>query len=327
MLLVNLSLDKSKINKYLSNSLLKEIDNCIINNKKVILYLNKRWEYSSLICSKCHKLYKCDNCDNSFSIHNENMICHICNMTKKVPQNCYVCNSLELQKVWVWTIQIEDILKETYANINIFRLDTDVVKNKKEKELALDMLKNAQIIIGTKMITTGFNFDWVWLIWVLLIEQELQIPKYNTTEKVYSNIKQLFWRWWRVWEKTKFIIQTFISENELIKDIVYDNYKEFFIKSINERKLFNYPPFCELASIEYRNTDAEKWLKYIKKIKEKLDLNNKYNKINIIQNPNYSKKYNQYYYKIILKWDNLRQFLDCVKTDIFKDSNLIVIFD
>ncbi|MDD2907972.1 MAG: hypothetical protein PHH98_04995 [Candidatus Gracilibacteria bacterium] len=327
MLLVNLSLDKSKINKYLSNTLLKEIDNSIQNSKKVILYLNKRGEYSSLICAKCSHLYKCENCDNSLSIHGDNMICHICNFSQKIPEKCTNCKSIELQKVGVGTIQIENILRETYKDINIFRLDTDVVKNKKEKELALEMLKKAQIIIGTKMITTGFNFEGVGLIGVLLLEQELQIPKYNTTEKVYSNIKQLLGRGGRVGEETKFIIQTFISENQIVKDIVYDNYKEFFIKSLNERKIFNYPPFCELATIEYRNTNPEKGLKQIKKIKEKLDLNNLDIKINIVQNPNYTKKYNQFYYKIIIKGDNLKEFLNCIKTDIFKDSNLIVIFD
>ncbi|NVP17797.1 primosomal protein N' [Candidatus Gracilibacteria bacterium] len=327
MLLVNLNLDKSKINKYLSNTLLKEIDNSMQNNKKVILYLNKRGEYSSLICNKCSYLYKCPNCDNSMSIHNDNMTCHLCNFTQKVPKNCEKCNSSELQKVGVGTVQIENILRETYKDKNIFRLDTDIVKNKSDKEKALEILKNAQIIIGTKMITTGFDFENVGLIGVILLEQELQIPKYNTSEKVYSNIKQLFGRGSRLGVETNFVIQTFISENELVKDIVYDNYKEFFIKTLKERKTFNYPPFCELATIEYRNKDIEKGLKYINKIKDKLILNNEKNEIQIILNPNYSKKYNQYYYKIIIKGTNLKSYLECIKTDIFKDSNLIVIFD
>jgi hypothetical protein len=44
-------------------------------------------------------------------------------------------------------------------------------------------------------------------------------------------------------------------------------------------------------------------------------------------NPNYSRKYNQFYYKIILKWQNLRSFLKCIKTEIFSHSNFSVIFD
>ena len=58
-----------------------------------------------------------------------------------------------------------------------------------------------------------------------------------------------------------------------------------------------------------------------------MDLNNEKKEIQIILNPNYSKKYNQFYYKIIVKWNNLKNYLECIKNDIFRDSNLIVIFD
>jgi primosomal protein N' (replication factor Y) len=187
------------------------------------------------------------------------------------------------------------------------------------------------------MITTGFDFSNVGLIWVILLEQELQIPKYNTTEKFYSNLKQFLWRWWRKWEETEIIIQTFIPENELVKTIVFSNYKEFFNTTLKERKAFNYPPFCELATIEYRDKDKQKALDFIIKIKEKLELSpptpslanlaKEGNEVEIILNTTPFKKCNQYHYKIILKWQNLREFLNCIKSEVLKNSNLVVIFD
>jgi primosomal protein N' len=42
MYLVNLSQDKSKINSYLSDTLLEKIEESLNNDKKIILYLNKR---------------------------------------------------------------------------------------------------------------------------------------------------------------------------------------------------------------------------------------------------------------------------------------------
>jgi primosomal protein N' (replication factor Y) len=68
------------------------------------------------------------------------------------------------------------------------------MKTKKSKLEALELLNKSDIIIGTKMITTGFNFKKVGLVGVILLEQELQIPKYNTEESVYINIKQLIGR-------------------------------------------------------------------------------------------------------------------------------------
>ena len=337
MFLVNLSQDKSKINPYLSNTLLKEIENSLKEKKKVILYLNKRWEYSSLICNNCNHLYKCNNCDISMSVHKypASLICHICNLVKNIPTKCEKCNKETLQKVWIWTQQITDSIKNEFKDYNIFRLDTDTVKNKTQKEQALENLEKADIIIWTKMITTGFDFSWVWLIWVILLEQELLIPKYNTEEKVYSNIKQLIWRWNRKWEKSNIIIQTFIPENEIVETITNSNYKDFFIKTLEERKLFNYPPYSEMLNLEYRHKSKEKAKIFIWNLKNKLDIeiknlnsnNEKPQKIEINLVPNPNKRYNQFYYKIIVKWEKLREFINVIKPEILRNSWLVVIFE
>lgn len=327
MLLVNLNQDFSKKNKYLSNTLLKEIEKNLENWKKIILYINKKWEYSSLICQNCKKIFRCKNCDVSTIIHSQKMICHICGFSENLKEVCDNCGSKNLLKIWVWTEQIEKSLKEIFPEKNIFRFDTQNIKNKTDKENSLNLIKNADIIIWTKMITTGFDFREIWLIWVILIEQELQFSRYNSEEKLFTNIKQLIWRWWRTWEKTDFIIQSFIPENETIKMIVEDNYKTFFKKTLTERKIFNYPPFSEYAILEYRNENKEKSLKYTKKLKEKLDSFNKNWEIEIIFIENSFKKYNKYFYRIILKWKNLRLFLENIKTEIFKESNLSLIFE
>ena len=334
MLLVNLNQDKSNINNYISSTLLENIKKYLNENKKIILYLNKRWEYSSLICNNCNYLYKCNNCDTSLSVHKypAKLICHICNHTENINNKCCKCNKNSLQKVWIWTQQIEDIIKKEFNIKNIFRFDTDVVKNKSEKKQALENLEKADIIIWTKMITTGFDFKNIWLIGVVLLEQELLIPKYNTEENVYSNIKQLLWRGSRNWEKSEVIIQTFIPENEIIKTITGSNYKDFFINTLKERKLFNYPPFTEMLILEYRHKSKDRAKTFIENLKNKLELNlhaindeKKWIEIKLVPNP--SKKYNQYYYKIIIKWNNLRNFIKCIKAEIIRNSGLIVIFE
>lgn len=336
MFIVNLSQDKSKVNPYLSNTLLKEIKESLDKNKKVILYLNKRWEYSSLICNKCNHLYKCENCDVSLNIHKypEKLVCHICNNTKNVPTRCEKCGSDSLQKIWIWTQQIENSIKKEFVNYNIFRFDTDSVKNKTLKNNALNTLKKADIIIWTKMITTGFDFSNVGLIWVVLIEQELLIPKYNTEEQIYSNIKQLIWRWSRKWDISNIVIQTFIPQNEIIKDITESNYKDFFIKTLTERKLFWYPPFLEMATLEYRNKDKQKAIQFIQNLKNKLEIETQtllnswtIKNIELIIVPNSIKKHNQYYNRLIIKWEKIRILLEQIRTEILKNSSLVVIFE
>jgi len=327
MYIINLSQDKSKISNYISNTLLLKIEENLKNNKKIILYLNKRWEYSSLICKDCNYFYKCPNCDTSLVVHKNNkIICHICSYSKDLPLTCKKCNSTNLEKIGVWTQQIEKALKNYFKNINIFRFDLDSVKNKKEKNKALENIKNAQIIIWTKMITTGFDLENIWLISIILIEQELINPSYNTEEKAFINIKQIIWRWSRKWEKTTFLIQTYIPENPSVKMLIQSNYKNFFLQTINERKIFNYPPLTELVTIEYRNKNKQKALDFSQSLFNKLNFLNKEKEYEIIFNKTPFKKYNTYHYKIIIKWKNLRSFLENIKNEVFKNSNLNIIF-
>lgn len=338
MQLVNLSIDKSKINPYLSNTLLTKIEEILNNWEKVILYLNKRWQFSSIICNDCQYLFKCKNCDISMSVHKypSKFICHLCSTSENIPLSCTKCWWVNLSNIWVWTQQIEESLnklplltKEGAGGRSIFRFDTDTMKTKKSKSEAIQNLEKADIIIGTKMITTGFNFDKVWLIWVILLEQELQIPKYNTEESVYINIRQLIWRWWRVGQKTDFIIQSFIPDNEIVKSIIYDNYKSFFIKTLTERKIFNYPPFWEVVTLEYRNSSEKKAEEFMEKLNNKLNIlleeNNE--KVEIIFNKKGLKKINQYYFKIVIKWNNVRKFVEKIKPEIIRNSGLNIIFD
>ena len=330
MYLVNLSQDQSSHNTYISNTLLKEMEETLKENKKIILYLNRRWEFSSLICQNCQLLYKCENCDVSLNVHKypAKLLCHICSFEKNIPSKCEKCGQKSLKNVWIWTQQIEYFLLWYFPKtVKIFRFDTDVIKNKSDKKLALENLQNADIIIWTKMITTWFDFRNIWLIWTILLEQELQIPAYNTKEKVYSNIKQLIGRWSRNGETTKVIIQTFIPKNEIITSIVDDNYKDFFSHSLTERKLFNYPPFTEMLILEYRHTSKDKAQNFIIQLNNKLGLEKKSPKIDIQMAPNYQKKYNKYYYKIIIKWPALRSFLECIKHEIMRNKNLVIIFD
>ncbi|MCP4524067.1 MAG: primosomal protein N' [Candidatus Gracilibacteria bacterium] len=331
MLLVNLNQNKSKDNMYFSETLLDTLQKNISQKKKSIVYINKRGEFSALICNSCQFLYKCHHCDVSLNIHSspEKMICHLCSQSYQMPKLCKQCKKDSLIKVGIGTQQVEKFLKEYFkkSSVNIFRFDADQVKNKTQKENALEQLNNAEIIIGTKMITTGFDFENVGLIAVILLEQELLIPGYNTQEKLYANIKQLIGRGGRKGEITETIIQTFIPENEIVKSITEKNYKLFFIDSLKERKMFHYPPYAEMVTLEYRHKIEEKAHIFINKLQKKIETFPEYTLYDIMVSPRSFKKNNQYFFKIIIKGQNTRSFLKNIKSDIMSNSALSVIFE
>lgn len=326
--MVDLWVDKSKQNSYISNTLISYIQNALNHHQKTILYINKRGAYDLFICSDCSYLKKCPRCDIALSVHKnpEILMCHHCSYSENISLHCDTCNGSNLKKIWVGTEQIEESIAKIFPNTTKFRLDSDNVANLTLKKEALQNIQKAQIIIGTKMITTGFDLKDIEIIGVILIEQELQIPKYDTEEKMYSNIKQLIGRWGRLWQETNIIIQTMVPNNEMITNIMQLNYKDFFKKTLQERKLFGYPPFLELVTLRYKNINKFNAESFIKDLKNRLDSYNIWEKFEIIWVEKSIKRDNQYFAKIIIKWLNIRDFLQNIKTDILKNKNLVVIF-
>jgi len=325
LILVDLNMDKSKYN-YLSETLIKNIELSISNNKKTLVYINKRWAYDFVLCEDCKYIYKCPKCDISLSVHKNplKLVCHHCFYTSNYPLFCNKCSWTHLKNIWIWTQEIEETFKKIFPEKNIFRMDSDSISNITQKKESIQNMSKADIIIWTKMITTWFDFKDIETIWIILLEQELNQPLYDIEEKVFSNIKQLFGRWARSWQETNIIIQSLIWEQDIIKKIVFWNYKNFLQKSLSERKIFNYPPYTNMAYISYKWDKKEKVLDFINNFYEKLSNLKESSNYEIVKVDNIYKRDNKFYSKIIIKWQNINFLLDNFKSEIFKNKDLVI---
>jgi len=99
--IANLSQISESKNRFLSPLLLEKMKESLEKKEKIILYLNKRGEYSSIICKDCQKIFSCPNCDVSLSVHRNppHLLCHICGTKQEIPLSCPYCKSNNLQSV------------------------------------------------------------------------------------------------------------------------------------------------------------------------------------------------------------------------------------
>ncbi len=329
-LTVNLAQDQSKISRYLSSTLLDEIENTLKKWEKILIYLNKRGSHNSLVCKDCQHLWECQNCDVSLSVHNNprKLLCHLCGNSEWFPLECKNCHGTNLLTVGVGTQQIEETLGVYFKknDLNIYRFDSDSMKNISSKKAAIGELEAADIIIGTKMITTGFDFERVGLIGVVLVEQELGYPSFDAEERAYANLKQLIGRWNRKSQETNIVLQTFIPKHQSVLSLTETHMKGFFIKTLKERQSFSYPPYRELIRLEYRDTSAEKTLQFIGKLESKLQEYNTDNAYTIISSSTTFRKNNSHHGSCIVKWENLRDLLKNIEPLILRTSKLSVVF-
>ncbi len=262
---------EEKSDSILSIKMMEELKSVISSNRQAILFLNRRGFSHHIQCQDCGHIEKCPHCSVSLVFHksSKTLKCHLCGYTKKVPDRCPVCGSYRLKPIGVGTERVEEELKKFFPPEIIVRMDLDTTRKKgAHGRIYRDFLMGKKkILIGTQMVTKGFDFPRVGFVGVVLADTTLAIPDFRAEEFTYQLISQVTGRSRR---GGKVIIQTYSPEDVAISTGAKGSYEEFFKKELESRKLFGYPPFKRIAIIEVKSRSRESASREIAKIASKL---------------------------------------------------------
>ena len=132
-------------------------------------------------------------------------------------------------------------------------MDQDTIENKSTYFEMLNSFKRheADILLGTSMITKGHDFPNVTLVGVLMADGSLAIDDYRAGERTYDLITQVIGRAGRGSKKGIAVIQAMNPENEIIRLACDQNYPEFYKSEMKYREAANFPPFCDIVLIDF----------------------------------------------------------------------------
>lgn len=246
-----LSDKSSEFSEELANAL---IDN-FKNKKQSIIFINRRGYNTLAKCSSCGEVLSCPNCSISLNYHKSNgkLMCHYCGFSKDFSENCPKCRKNSVKFLGFGTQKIEEVLHKIVPEAKVLRMDLDT---KNVKKSAKDMLKDFaggkyDILVGTQMISKGFNFSRVTLVGVLSVDQYLYSSDFKSYERTYSLLTQVSGRSGRSKFPGRAIIQTFSPESEIFRFVKSQNYEDFFEHEISIRKAMLYPPFADICVIGF----------------------------------------------------------------------------
>jgi primosomal protein N' (replication factor Y) len=251
---------QAKIDKQMhsvfTKKLLDEIANSLEKKEQVIIFQNRRGYAQYLECAVCAHVNHCVNCDVSLTYHKKSnqLKCHYCGYSSNVPQICSACASPNIKLQGFGTEKIEDELAIFFPQAVIARMDLDTTRSKNAYyQLVSDFEdKKIDVLVGTQMITKGLDFDNVSLVGVLNADKLFNYPDFRAFEKAYQILTQVAGRSGRKNKQGKVIIQTSNPEHEVLK-YINKNANNFYASQLEERKLFNYPPFNRLIEITLKN--------------------------------------------------------------------------
>lgn len=247
--------------RYFSDYLLKRISETIEKGEQVILYQNRRGYNSVVECDECGAVPVCPECNISLSYHKSKgaLMCHYCSYTRKVQTNCTECGSTEFSFWGIGTENIEEKIKEHFPESKVVRIDSDTASSARNFSQIIASVENGEydIIVGTNLITKGFDFKKVSLIGVINCDSILSYADFRASERAYSLLNQLLGRTARCESQGEIIIQTNNTQKSVVEDIAIGSYETMYERELAERAKFGYPPFSRIIEITISHSEQD----------------------------------------------------------------------
>lgn len=242
-----------------------------------ILFLNRRGYNHFVSCRSCGKSIQCPHCSVSMTYHtvrhgklvdegeeyqtsrreNGILTCHMCGYRCPVPNVCPSCGQPHFLFQGCGTQKAEDDIESQFPDLRVIRMDTDTTRGKFSHETYLNRFRagEADVLLGTQMVTKGHDFPKVATVGVLNADSSLFLDDYRASERTFSMLTQVIGRAGRGDVPGKAIIQTWNPDNEILHLAATQDYATFYSGEIRLRKALCFPPFCDIAVITVSGSD------------------------------------------------------------------------
>jgi primosomal protein N' (replication factor Y) (superfamily II helicase) len=228
-----------------------------------ILFIHRRGHSTFVSCRSCGYVSECPNCDVSLAYHqpgaadNALLRCHYCNYCQPSPRRCPECDSAYFKFFGSGTQKIVEELNAQFPDLRCLRFDSDTTSAKGAHRRILTEFVNgeADLLVGTQMLTKGLDLPQVTLVGVVAADGLLHLSDYRAAERTFQTLTQVAGRCGRGDEAGQVIIQTYNPEHPVLHAVTKHDYQAFLAEELPEREVFNYPPYGKLILLRFSSLD------------------------------------------------------------------------
>ncbi len=255
----------------------RELERTYNEGKQSIVFLNRRGYNSAVTCRVCSEAVVCPNCSVSLTYHTRLplgeaddakayfdmrakrgvLTCHYCGYKTRLPEVCPSCKAEHFRFMGCGTQQAEEALSKRLPGARILRMDMDTTTGKNSHSEILEKFRKgeADILLGTQMVTKGHDFSAVTLVGVMNADSSLHLDDFRASEKTFSMLTQVVGRAGRGKDAGVAVVQTSNPDSSVIRLAAKQDYKTFYEQEIKLRRALVFPPFCDIAVITLSGTD------------------------------------------------------------------------
>jgi primosomal protein N' (replication factor Y) len=236
----------------LSDPLVEAMRQALREGEQVILFLNRRGYARVALCPQCQFAAQCPNCAVTLVYHADGELrCHHCGHRQRHASHCPQCGGAMLVLRGAGTERVEAEVRRLFPKATVLRLDRDAVVSRGEHARILNAFRNgeAQVLVGTQMVTKGLDFPKVTVVGVLNADHALLFPHYRAAEECFQLLTQVAGRAGRGEKPGVVFIQTRFPDHYAIQLAIAQDYPRFFATELPNRRNPAYPPYAHLVEV------------------------------------------------------------------------------
>ncbi|MDF5707992.1 MAG: primosomal protein N' [Nostoc sp. S4] len=246
-----------------SRSLQEALQELKERQQQGILFIHRRGHSTFVSCRSCGYVLECPYCDVSLAYHHieegapQLLQCHYCNYRRSHPKFCPDCSSPYLKFFGSGTQRVTQELARQFPQLRLIRFDSDTTRNKGAHRTLLTQFANgeADLLVGTQMLTKGLDLPQVTLVGVVAADGLLNLSDYRASERAFQTLTQVAGRAGRGDDPGRVIVQTYTSEHAVIEAVRSHDYQSFSQTELEQRQALNYPPYGRLILLRLSSLD------------------------------------------------------------------------
>ncbi|HHP7244507.1 MAG TPA: primosomal protein N' [Elainellaceae cyanobacterium] len=228
-----------------------------------LLFIHRRGHSTFVSCRSCGHVLECPDCDVSLTYHQTQadshplLRCHYCGYGRSHPDQCPECGSPYLKHFGSGTQRVMQELTRQFPDLRCIRFDSDTTRTKGAHRTLLRRFAHgeADLLIGTQMLTKGIDLPQVTLVGVVAADGLLHLADYRASERAFQTLTQVSGRAGRGDDPGQVILQTYSPDHPVIHAVRQNDYEAFIDAELAQRMALHYPPASHLILLRLGSLD------------------------------------------------------------------------
>ncbi len=230
------------------DSLIELIKAYFLENKKILILLNRKASFQYLFCPKCQQIQKCHHCRGVLKVEEE----------QEGENHCRKCKS---ELVFVQDISMASVKERVERQVSEKGIYTLSAENFDQPSSVAEKIEKSKIVISTPVILNPYFRELFDAVIYLRPESMFNINHYDAAEMVFANVSEL-----RELVKVGGYIDIFSTFHFHYAMRLLGDEAAFFDRELKYRQWFRLPPYFNVYHLEVRHKDLRKMAAHMRKI-------------------------------------------------------------